>query len=71
MDDETINFGVKIVAYPKKEKYGNLHDVKGFGLGLAFAREIAKAHKGKLIYLSPASGKGSIFRLEIPLESTA
>lgn len=43
------------------------HDVKGFGLGLSIATEIARAHKGKLTFVRPKGGVGSIFRLEIPL----
>lgn len=27
-EETTINYGVKIVAYPKKEKYGDMHDVR-------------------------------------------
>lgn len=44
---------------------GNRHDVKGFGLGLAYARKIAELHGGRLSLESEPS-KGSTFTLTIP-----
>ena len=41
-------------------------NVAGFGLGLSFARDIARAHGGDLRYL--VDGKGATFMLELPLE---
>jgi signal transduction histidine kinase len=41
----------------------------GFGLGLSFARDIARAHGGEL-QLLPGSGNGSSFRLSLPLDPT-
>ncbi len=46
---------------------GNVHDVKGFGLGLYYVKNICKAHRWK-IRLQSEPGKGSIFYIEIPLE---
>lgn len=44
---------------------GNVHDVKGFGLGLNYARTIVNAHKGKIdVHSEP--GKGSRFDVFIP-----
>jgi two-component system phosphate regulon sensor histidine kinase PhoR len=45
---------------------GNVHDVKGFGLGLSYVRTVLDAHRGK-ISLQSASGQGSTFCLWLPL----
>lgn len=44
---------------------GNIHDVKGFGLGLNYVRIIARAHGGEAICYSKP-GKGSTFSLVFP-----
>lgn len=44
---------------------GNVHNVKGFGLGLDYVRKIVKAHKWK-IKVDNNPGGGSIFTLLIP-----
>lgn len=44
---------------------GNIHDVKGFGLGLNYVRIIARAHGGEVICNSKP-GKGSTFSLVFP-----
>ena len=43
-----------------------MHDVKGSGLGLAIVRHIAEAHGGR-VEVESAPGKGSRFRLRLPL----
>lgn len=44
---------------------GNVHDVKGFGIGLSYARSMARAHGGD-IKLTSEPGIGSTFTLFIP-----
>ena len=46
---------------------GNLHDVKGFGLGLSYVKAIIDAHKGKIDVKSDV-GRGSKFILTFPIK---
>lgn len=48
---------------------GNLHDVKGFGLGLSYVKAILDAHKGQITVKSDL-GKGSEFTLFFPYISS-
>jgi len=45
---------------------GDVHDVKGFGLGLFYVAQICKAH-GWPLRLESAPGKGTTFHLRLPL----
>jgi two-component system phosphate regulon sensor histidine kinase PhoR len=59
MDKETQNH-----IYEKfyRAHTGNLHNVKGFGLGLTYVKNIVDAHKGK-IEVESELGKGTTFTL--------
>ena len=47
---------------------GNVHNIKGFGLGLSYVKSIMDQHKGK-ITLRSEPGRGSSFTLSFPIRS--
>lgn len=48
---------------------GDVHNAKGFGIGLAYVKQIVEAHNGT-IAVESTNDEGTVFKIQLPLEKS-
>ena len=70
--DKGIGIGKEDLKYVFRKLYrvhtGNVHDVKGFGLGLFYVKTMAEAMGGSVNVRSELKS-GSVFEIHLPLHA--
>jgi len=65
--DECYQKRLRVLIFQPFERVNN-NDVKGLGVGLFIAKQIAKAHGGD-VKVSSSSGHGAEFLMQLPVEN--